>query len=625
MNVPAGAARPAVPPADDASLALARLLAGPAGTAQIARTLDCSLAQVTRHTTDLQQATGARNRTELVADYAWAGHLTPRHLGTRNLDAVHALPAEKRLLLRLTAAGADDREAGAETGAGVATVRRHRAGLLEALEVGTAHQAVGIGCLAGVVRRADMPARFGPVAAPVAEHLRVPVGLALRRLGTCGRALVMVASREQVHLAAAAAARAGGLRRVLLLVEPGAYWQHDLEVLAAAYRDAGQVLAVLGRAEAARLPLAPGVAAATNAPAVRATAGTTLPVVLVTTPEGLPALTRLHQESQWPPLDLAIAFDAHLPCIGDLIGRPEWCPPAYGVLRLTSTPRVTAADRGGRGGCARAVTGALTAAVPLRRAAELGLMRELRLAAAATVRSAQHAGPAQLVADLVRTHGLRRILVHSGPRDARALTAALGKAALAAEVLPARDQGAVLARFADDSAPRVLVTDKPLPPGLGADALVHTSAGAPAERTAAAVEAALTPARPGEGPLLLVSADRADEGWTALAELTGALAALDPHLAKDLAHARDRHAGHAGLEFALPLPAGADEQRARAVCAWADTTWDEEMNTAAVRAAAADRPRHGIVSPSGRPLSTWAPNRPTARTPAPWLSASGAA
>ncbi|WP_149030202.1 hypothetical protein [Kitasatospora sp. MBT66] len=624
MSAAALAGRPEVP-ADAGSLALARLLAGPSGIEDIARALGWSPARVKDGTAHLQQVTGARDRTELVADYAWAGHLTARHLGAHDLEAVHRLPADKRLLLRLSAGGGDDRTVGAEIGASAATVRQRRDVLLGALEVATVHQAVGLGCLAGVVRRADMPRRFGPAAAPVADHLRLPVALALRQLGSSGRALVMVPRREQSRLAAAAAARTGGLRRVLVLTEPGEYWQHDLEVLAAADLDTGQVLAVLGRAEAARLPLPPGVEAATNPSAVRAAAGTTLPAVFVTTPQGLPALTRLHREGRWPLLDLAVVFDAHLPGIGDPTARPEECPPADGVLRLTSAPRFTTADRTGRGGCRRAVTGALTAAVPLRRAAELELMRHYRLAATAIGRSAQHAAPAQLVADLVRAHALRRILVHSGPRDARSLAVALARIGLDAEVLPARDRGPVLARFADDRAPRVLVTDRPLPSGLGADALVHTSTGAPTERTAAVVEAALTPARPGEGPLRLVSADRADENWAALAELTGALAALDPQLAKDLADARDRHAGHAGLELALPLPAGTAEQRARAVCAWADTTWDEEMKAAATRAPAAVRPRRDAVSPSGRPLSTFTLSRPAARTAALRHSTGGAA
>ncbi|MFB7673163.1 hypothetical protein ACFC26_17315 [Kitasatospora purpeofusca] len=617
MSVAARGGRTAVP-ADVGSLAMARLLAGPGGTEEIARTLGWSPSQVRNGMAHLQQATGARGRTELVADYAWAGHLTTRHLGALDLESVHGLGAEERLLLRLTAGDGDDRAVGAEIGAGAATVRRRRELLVGALGVATAHQAVGLGCLAGVVRPADMPRRFGHPSAPVADHLRVPVALALRQLGSSGRALVTAPRREQPHLAAAAAARAGGLRRVVVLTEPGEYWQHDLEVLAAAHRDAGQVLAVLGKAETARLPLPPGVAAVTSPSAIRATAGTTLPAVLVTTPAGLSVLARLHRDGRWPLLDLAVVLDAHLPGIDDLTGRREEWPPADGVLRLTSAPRFTTADRTGRGGCRRAVTGALTAAVSLQRAAELGLMRHYSLAAAVTGRSAQHAAPAQIVADLVRAHGLRRVLVHSGPRDARSLVVALGRAGLDAEVLPARDREPVLARFADARAPRVLVVDRPLPPRLGADALVHLSTGAPSERTAAVVEAALTPARPGEGPIRLISADRADEGWTALAELTGAVAALDPHLAKDLAGARERHTGHLGLELALPLPPGAGEQRARAVCAWANTTWAEEMKVAA------GRPRRSGLSPSGRSLSTLAPPRSAGRNPVPRQSTGGA-
>ncbi|MFE4512638.1 hypothetical protein ACFRMQ_00360 [Kitasatospora sp. NPDC056783] len=606
------------PPRGASSVALARLLAGPETADGIADALDWTAAQVRRQTATLHQATGARSRAELVADYAWAGHLAPEHLGARDLTAVHALPAGTRLLLRLTAAGMDDRAAGGEIGASAETVRRRREGLREALGVDSDHQAVGLGCLAGIVRRCDMPGRRPPrPAVPVPEHLCAPAARAQRHLAADGRALVVVPRREQARLAAAAAALAGGRRRALVLTAPGEYWEHDLAALADAHHDIGQVVAVLDRSEAARLPLAPDVAAATSPRAVRAAAGTTLPAVLVTTPNGLPVLDRLHRDGWPPPPDLAIALDAHLPALGERIGHCRGGPAPAAVLRLTSAPRFTAAGRAYRGGCDPATTGPLTAVLPLRRAVEAGLMRGYRLAAVCTTSSASHMGPARLVADLIAAHGLRRVIVRStGPTPSLRLAEALGTAGLAAEALPARDRAGALARFtAPGPETRVLVCDGALPPGLGADALVHTGATAPTAYTAAAVEAALTPGTLGEGPLLVVSADRAeDSGWPVLAALTAALAALDPHLAADLAEARARWSGHDGLEFALPLPVGADGQRARRVCAWADTTWDEEMRTVAARAIADDLPRRRVLSPSGRPLAAW--TLPARRTPA---------
>ncbi|MFJ6140198.1 hypothetical protein [Kitasatospora sp. NPDC092286] len=606
------------PPCGASSVALARLLAGPLTPEGIADALDWPDAQVRRSTAILHQATGARSRAELVADYAWAGHLAPQHLGARDLTAVQALPAETRLLLRLTAAGMDDRAAGGEIGATAETVRRRREALREALGVNSDHQAVGLGCLADIVRRSDMPGRR-PLRAvvPVPEHLRAPAARAWQQLAADGRALAVVPRREQARLAAAAAALVGGRHRVLVLTMPGEYWEHDLAAIADAHRNVGQVLAVLDRSEAARLPLVPGVAAAASPRAVRATAGATLPAVFVTTPNGLPVLDRLHRDGWPPPLDLAIALDAHLPAIGERIGRPDDGPPPAAVLRLTSTPRFTAAGRAYRGGCELGTTGPLAAALPLRQAVEAGLMRGYRLAAVSTTRSACHMGPARLVADLIAVHSLRRVIVRSaGPTASLRLAEALGTVGLAAEALPARDRARALARFTGPGAETwVLVCDGQLPPGLGPDALVHTGATAPTAHTAAAVEAALTSGAPGEGPLLVVSADRAeDSGWPVLAALTAALAALDPHLAADLAEARAGRAGHAGLEFALPLPVGADGQRARQVCAWADTTWDEELSTTAARAIADDLPRCRVTSPSGRPLATWTPAVPS--TPA---------
>ncbi|MFE7525338.1 hypothetical protein ACFU7Y_06415 [Kitasatospora sp. NPDC057542] len=613
MTAGAGTTVRSGPPSGVSSLELVRYLAGPLSVEGIADASARSVARVEDSMTVLCQATGARSRVELVADYAWAGHLSPRDLGVGDLTAVYGLSAAMRLLLRLTAAGLSDRAVSHETGAIASTVCKRREALREALGVGSDHQAVGLGCLAGVVRRSDMPGRrFVHAVVPVPEHLRPLVARAQRHVASEGRALVVLPRSEQARLAAALA---GGRCRVLVLTVPGEHWEHDLAVLADAHREAGQVLAVLDKAEAARLPLPPGVAAATRPRAVRAVVGTTLPAVLVATPAGLPALDRLHHDG-WPPPDLAIALDGHLPATGRRIGRTDGRPPAA-LLHLTSIPRFTTTGRVDRDGCEPGVTGELTALLAQRQAAEAGLMRGYRLAAVATARSFRHMGPARLVADLTRVHGLRRVIVRTaGPADSVSLAKALGATGLAAEALPARGRARVLTWFSG-AAPdtRVLVFDGPLPPWLGADALVHTHAAASTARTAAVVEAALTPAGPGEGPLLMVSADRADDtGWPVLAALTAAVAALDPHLRQDLAQARTGPTGHDGLEFPLPLPAGADERRARRVCAWADTTWEEEMTATAARAAAEGRPRRGVVSPSGRPLTSWTPSNAATRT-----------
>ncbi|MFF2618820.1 hypothetical protein [Kitasatospora sp. NPDC058046] len=286
------------------------------------------------------------------------------------------------------------------------------------------------------------------------------------------------------------------------------------------------------------------------------------------------------------------------------------------MLHLTSVPRFVAAGRVDRDGCEPGATGEPAAALTHRQAVEAGLMRGHRLAALATTSLFRHVGPARAVADLARVHALRRVVVRTaGPTDSVRLAEVLDAEGLAAEALPAQDRARVLAWFTGpEPDTRVLVVDGPLPPGLGADALVHTHVAASTARTAAVVEAALTPASRGEGPVLMVSVDRSDAtGWPVLAALTAALSALDPHLRQDLARARTEPDGHDGLEIALPLPAGADEQRARRVCAWADTTWEEEMTATAARAAAGGQPRRGIVSPSGRPLTSWTPPETVAR------------
>ncbi|MBD0670393.1 hypothetical protein, partial [Streptomyces sp. CBMA156] len=181
------------PPRGASSVALARQLAGPLSPQGIARALAWPASRVEKLTEILHQATGARTRLEVVADYAWAGHLSPRHLGAEDLTAVRALPAEGRLLLRLSAAGLDDRAVGAEIGATTATVLRRRRVLREVLGVDSDHQAVGLGCLAGIVRHADMPGRrFARAVVPVPEPLRVTAALARRHLAAEGRALAVV-------------------------------------------------------------------------------------------------------------------------------------------------------------------------------------------------------------------------------------------------------------------------------------------------------------------------------------------------------------------------------------------------------------------------------------------------
>ncbi|MFF2618821.1 hypothetical protein [Kitasatospora sp. NPDC058046] len=346
MTASAGTTVRSGPPSGASSLELVRYLAGPLSVEGVAEALARPVAQVEDSVAVLCQATGARSRVELVADYAWAGHLSPQDLGVRDLTAVYGLSGEMRLLLRLTAADRSDRAVGHETGATTGTVRRRREALRCVLGVDSDHQAVGLGCLAGVVRRADVPERrFVPAVVPVAEHLRPLTVLARRRLTAERRALVVLPRGEQARLAAVCAALAGGRRRVLVLTVPGEYWEHDLAVLADAHRETGQVLAVLDRAEAARLPLPAGVAVATGPHAVRALAGMTLPAVLVASPAGLPALDRLLRDGLLAP-DLTIALDAHLPATGRRIGRTGGRPPA----RRRAAPDVRSPVRRRRAG-----------------------------------------------------------------------------------------------------------------------------------------------------------------------------------------------------------------------------------------------------------------------------------
>ncbi|MEV7928507.1 hypothetical protein [Kitasatospora sp. NPDC088779] len=628
-------ARPAGVPApldDAASQAWARRMAGPLTAEEIAEQLGCNVVEVTGAVTRLRRAADVRSRTALVAAHTLAGHLTAHNLGAPGLDTIGDLGPEQLLLLRLSA-GHSTGDIAAELGNSRATVSNYRANLLVSTGLASIHQAVGLGCLAGIVRPADVyPDREYNTTAPLPAHLATVVDRARRALADTGRALVVAPRAEQAGLARAVTDReADAGTRVLAVTPYGEHWTSDVATLAATRREAGHVAVILTRSEAerpGRPPTPPGVPVATSLRGMRRLVGTTLPATVITTPAGLEILAAAHTHH---PFDLSIALDDHLPQVGERVGRHPSCPPVRAVLRLTSTPRLTATGRTRHEGCDPYTTGPITANLMPCQAVEAGRMRPYRLAAAAAP-GLRGEGLGDLVLALASAHHLARVVVHGATdRDAARLAKAItdGDGGVQIDVLPAGhdpEHNTVVSRFRHGPHQlRVLVTGGRLPAGLDADALIHTTGELPAARTAAAIEAALTPADPGrQRPLLLIAADSTAHGrWGTLSTLTAALAALDPDLKKDLRRARATGGGWPGLELALPLPAGANEQRARAVCAWADTTVAEEMRDTAERARATDTLHPDLLSPTGLRLSAWQavrrhglPSAPAAGPPA---------
>ncbi|MEE1820994.1 hypothetical protein PUR61_02075 [Streptomyces sp. BE20] len=593
-----------------------RHLAGPLSVEEIAARHGCDVTAVTAAEARLCEAAGAGSRTQLIAVHALAGDLALEDLGAPDPHALEDLGGQDLLLLRLSAALNPD-DIARELGLNPSAVAVHQQELLEETGLDGVHQLIALACLAGAVRRADVhPGREHPATAPALPAVLAPlVEPAQRALVRTGRALLVAPRAWQAELARAVTLHEGGTGARLLAVAPhGEHWADDVTVLAQARRDAGHVAVLLAPGEATKRstpPTPPQVPVATSPRDLRRLVGQSLPATVITSPDGLAMLGRT--DDRTGPYDLAIAFDAHLPEIGERVGRHRWCPPARAALRLTSTPRLTAADRTRHEGCDLYTAGPITASLSPRQAADAGRTRRWRLAAAAAP-SPQLAGLGGLVLTLADTHRLVRVLVDASTgQDAAHVADAITTAArvrgddgVLAEVLP-HDHGIprdeALQRFRHSPQRlRILVVSGPVPVGLDADALVHTTGDRSAARTAAAVEAALTASgTAGQRPLLLVGADSSEDGRRpALSTLAGALAALDPDLKKDLRAARSRGDGWPGLEPALP--GGVDEQRARTVCAWADTTLAEEMRTTADHANATADP--DVLSPTCLRLST---------------------
>lgn len=321
------------------------------------------------------------------------------------------------------------------------------------------------------------------------------------------------------------------------------------------------------------------------------------------------------------PYDLIVALDAHLPDVAERVGRHEFCPPGRAVLWLSSTPVLTSVDRDQAEGVDPDRTGLLVAKLTPRQVVAAGRMRDYRLMAAALPPGGSRTGRlATLVLDLASTHALSRVVVHCATsvvarRLANEIIGSPGPD-VQAQVLPrrGRQREEVLHAFTLGTGPlQVLVTAGQLPPGLDADALVHAAANHPTTHTSEVVEAALIPGRAGARELLAVAADGAEDGtWPALAELTGAFAALDPDLRTALRRIREERPddGWNDLGFALPLADARQRHRAQAVCAWADTTVALEMH----RTAARSRLVHGqerpdFLSPTGQRLGAWMDRR----------------
>ncbi|MFE2727265.1 hypothetical protein [Kitasatospora sp. NPDC059327] len=614
---------PAPPPlpADGASRAWVRRFAGPLPLEEVAHAVGCSVGEAGRALTELTAAAGARDRTALVARYALAGHLARRDFGAAATDP--GSDAMDRLILRMLARGLSETTIADEVGVTRLTAARYQAAAVARMGCTEVHQAVGLACLTELVRTSDLGLPADAASGPPADGdelllaLLPPVRLALMS----GRAMAVAPRREQPALAALLArSEAGPDGRILVVARPGVHWCQSVEALAAGRGGHGEVAAVLTRDEAdhpaVRTP--PGVPVATHPAHLKRLVGSTLPATVIVSPGGLAVAraawdTARHQR----PYDLLVALDAHLPDIAAKAGRYECSPPAQATVWLTSTPRLVSTDRTRIEGADLYATGPITAALTPRQVAGAGRMRELRIAAAPLPAATGARGRlARLVLDLAAAHDRTCAAVlcsttTEARRLEREITAAGDGDDVLAVVLPLRGgQEEAMARFTGGSERlRVLLTCGPLPPALDPDLLVQATDQHPAAHTAASLEAALTPSGPGVGPLLAVAAvDSQDRVWTELAALAGAAAALDPGLRAALRAARDSRPddGWEALEFALPGLTAETRRRARAVCAWAPTTWEEEMVRTRDRDVALHhRARPATVSPSGLSLGTW--------------------
>ncbi|MER6399258.1 hypothetical protein ABT263_24905 [Kitasatospora sp. NPDC001603] len=615
-------------PAASASWAWVRRFAGPLSLDAVANAIGCPVDEVDSALTVLSAAAGARDRTALVARYALAGHLLPRDFGA---EAGPGPDPRDRLILRMLARGLSGATIADEVGVTLQTAARYQVAALARMGCTEVHQAVGLACLTGLVRASDVGVATDAVRRPEAQGdellrgLLAPVRLALMS----GRAMVVAPRREQPALAALLAGReAGPGSRILAVARPGVHWPETVKALAAGRRDHGEVVAVLTRGEADHPALStpPGVPVATHQAQLARLVGSTLPATVIVSPGGLEIAREAWRKARHQrPYDLMLALDAHVPDIAARAGRHEYCPPARATVWLTSTPRLVSTDRTRTEGADLYATGPICAALTPRQAADAGRMRDLRIAAAplpATTGSRTHLH--RLVLDLAAAHGSTRVVVLcSSTTEARRLereiTAAAGAESVQAVVLARRHaQPETMAQFTGGGERlRVLLTRGPLPPGLDPDLLVQATDQHPAADTAASLEAALTPSGPGTRPLLAVApVGGQSHAWTLLAALAGAAAALDPDLRAALRTARDNlpDDGWQGLEFTLPGLTAESRQRARAVCAWAPTTWDEEMTRTRDRNTAIHhRALPATVSPSGRRLDTWLARH---RTPA---------
>ncbi|MEU9127785.1 hypothetical protein AB0D08_06665 [Kitasatospora sp. NPDC048540] len=611
-------------PADRESLTWARRLAGPQPLEAFAAGLGRPRNSVATAVSSLAAAADVSGRSGLVARYVLAGYLTAEDFPPVAADVMTGLTGQERLLLRLLAGTSSRPAIGAELGIARSTADQRLAALLATLGVQEDHEAVALGCLAGIVRPADVvpqSASAPPPAGP--EHLRTVVDPVLRAL-TCGRAMVRAPRCEQPDLGTAIVWRQAGAGRVLVVVPPGPSWSATVAAFAEQRRERGAAVFVVHRDEAVHPAVVSprNVQQVTAASALLECVGSTVAATVIASPRGLETVAAAYRRAHHPsPYDLIVALDAHLPEVAERVGRHEFCPPGHAVLWMSSTPVLTSVDREQAEGADPDRTGDLVARLTVRQAVVAGRMRDYRLMAAALPPGVSRPGRlAALVLDLAAVHGLSRVVVHCATTVvARRLADEIAGSAgprVHAQVLPRRGEQRekVLRTFTLGAQQlEVLVTDGPLPPGLDTDALVHTAANHPAAHTAEVVEAAMIPGRRAAGTLLAVAADDAADGnWPALAALAGACAALDPDLRSVLHRAReDRPAdGWDGLRFALPLANAEQRRRAQAVCAWADTTVGLEMQRTAARSRFTyGQERPDLLSPTGQRLGAWMARR----------------
>ncbi|MFE4512642.1 hypothetical protein ACFRMQ_00380 [Kitasatospora sp. NPDC056783] len=550
------------------------------------------------------------HRAGLVALYTLARVVRAEHVRAGHATRTAAeLTRPEEHLLRLMARDLTNGEIAAVLGDRPSLVSGRIGDLLRALGVPCRHQAVALGCLAGVVAFDDVrpdlvPGADARVSAPAWLPGERLAGL-LEALGK-GRACAIVPHAGR-HAVAEAVVRHRRAARVLVLTSSDPTFADTLTRWRTAAPAGVRVTGLVTASDRTRpvfrtFALDPRLLAGPDRmPGRLAAPGL---AVVVASASGLAALAAEHRHrpdrlGEW---DLVVSYDA--PLHPAAVPGPDADVPAWARLYLGVSEEAVTSDRAERRRLPAAVTGPVALRVPLPVLTSTGSARSYRLLAAEPPHGAstEPMRLQMLLVDIAARYGLTRIHVHcAGDRDAAALTAGFAEAVRRTEpwLRPRRhwighlnarataaQRGAVLRNFRSGPQDlRILATTEPVPEA-GAEAYVHLAPAAPTEAVADAIGHALTSRFPADTQTLLLVAPvltrpavpvHAAAGH--LASLSRAVAALDDDYRRHLADLR-RH-GH-GITDAARLVVTGHTLDAHAriqlthFCAWADTTWAEE-------------------------------------------------